>query len=502
MKGKVYLIGCGPGDPDLLTLKAANILKKADLVMFDRLVNRKILELVPNEAKQIYVGKMPGHCSLTQYEINEIMVEGALKGENVVRLKGGDPFVFGRGGEEALFLKENNVPFEIIPGISSAIAVPAYAGIPITYRSISSSFHVFTGSGAEGSVDHLNWKVISQLDGTLIFLMGMKNIEFITKNLIKYGKNAASPAAVIMDGTTSDQKTVTGNISNIVKKVWQSDIKNPSILVIGDVVNLKNELDWYETKKLFGRRIVITGPDNSNALVNSNYASVLLNEGAEIIYCPILKITYAMNEIFKLFDDIHSYDILLFTSKNSVESFKRAAREKKIDFRALNNIKIAAIGSATKRKLDEISLYPNIMPGEFTAKALADLVEKVCNPSKNIAVITSDIGGTSLIYDLEHRGFKANKIIAYYNCPNYKVKDWFNGEWQRKIDAIIYTSPSAFRYMNEVIGQDFVQVYNPTIIAAIGPATKKAIEAAGYEVNVMSEEHVLDAALKNILDNF
>lgn len=502
MKGKVYLIGAGPGDPGLLTLKAVDVIKRANTIVFDRLINYEILKLARAEAELIDVGKMPGHHPIPQEIINGILAEKAVEGRAVARLKGGDPFVFGRGGEEALFLREKGIPFEVIPGVTSAVSVLAYAGIPITHRDLSSSFHVITGHEAEAKKDNLDWEAISKLNGTLVFLMGVKNMDFITKSLIKYGKSAATPAAVIMNGTTPGQRVVVGNLSDISEKTRKNGIKNPAVIVVGDVINLRQDLNWYETKKLFGKRILITGMNEREeweaGFTKNDSVTALIDEGAEVIHCPALKIIHILENMEKLLNEIVNYDILIFTSKNGVESFSRAMREKRFDVRRLKNIRIAAVGSKTKEKLEEMLIYPDIMPQEFTSSALLDVIkeEKI---GKNAAVITSDIGGKDLMNGLEQLGLKPRKIIAYKNQPNYEIRGRFLEEFKRGIDIAIFTSPSTFYYMKEIAGETMGGI-SKSIIAAIGPTTKKAIEGEGYRVDVIPREHTLEGVIREILE--
>lgn len=257
MKSKVYLIGAGPGDEKLLTQKAVEIIKKADVIVHDRLISKNILKLAKNNARFINVGKEPNRHLVPQNKINEIIAKEAEKGNTVARIKGGDPFVFGRGGEEALYLRKRGVDFEVVPGITSSIAVPCYAGIPVTHRGVSSSFHVITGHKSDDS--NLDWEVLSKISGTLIFLMGVKSAKDISKNLIKYGKDPKTPTAIIMKGTTLYQKTATCHLKDLVETLKKEGIKNPAVIVIGDVVKLRKKIDWFEEK--VPKKILVTGSE-------------------------------------------------------------------------------------------------------------------------------------------------------------------------------------------------------------------------------------------------
>ncbi|MDN5301512.1 MAG: uroporphyrinogen methyltransferase / synthase [Thermoanaerobacteraceae bacterium] len=508
MEGKVFLVGAGPGDPGLLTIKAAEIIRQADSIVYDRLANPEILELARDDAELIDVGKEPDSHPVPQEEINEILVEKALEGKRVVRLKGGDPFVFGRGGEEALFLAKNDIPFEVISGITSAIAVPAYAGIPVTHREMSSALHIFTGHGCAGKRKDIDWKILSKLDGTLIFLMGINNIDHIVENLLMYGKSPETPIAVIMEGTTPYQKTVSGTLSDILEKAKATGIKNPALIVVGDVVNLSRNLDWYEMglkqsreKKLSGKRILVTGifPEEDGIKPETEKEEIFLlkDEGAEVIHCPVLKISPVYQDLEELLEEIESYDLLVFTGKNGVESFIKALRKKRFDIRRLKSVRIAATGARTRQILEEHFLYPDIVPEEYTSANLLEMLREE-KSGKNAAVVTSDIGGEKLVEGLKRAGFKARKVVAYKNEPNYEKKEKLMKELDRGIDIAIFTSPSTFRYLQILSGEAFEKIRSVRI-AAIGPTTKKAIENEGFKVDIMPEEHTFEGIIREIL---
>mgnify|MGYP000058947385 CR=1 FL=1 len=506
MMGKVYLIGAGPGDVGLLTLKAVGAVKRADTIVFDRLINHEILKLAGGDAELIDVGKAPDYHPVPQERINEILAEKAMDGRMVARLKGGDPFVFGRGGEETLYLKEKEIPFEVIPGVTSAVSVLSYAGIPITHRGLSSSFHVITGHESDGKKENLDWEVISKLSGTLVFLMSVNNMDYITKSLIKFGKSPSTPAAVIMEGTTAKQKAVTGTLSDIFEKARNASIKNPAVIAIGDVVKLRERLNWYETKKLFGKRILIAGSgENMDGMISwfreelsmGDAVGMLKEEGAEVIHCPTIKITLIPENVEKMLDEIQNYDILVFTSKNGVESFARAMRRKRFDARRLNHIRIAAVGSKTRAKLEEMFIYSDMVPDEYTSKALLETLAK--EGDKSAAIITSDIGGEGLISGLECTGFKAQKIIGYKNEPNFEIRRMLLEELERGIDVVVFTSPSTFRYMQEIAGEAMGKIRR-ALIVAIGPTTKKAIEDEGFRVDIMPEEHTMEGVARKIIE--
>ncbi|MDI3481376.1 MAG: uroporphyrinogen methyltransferase / synthase [Tepidanaerobacteraceae bacterium] len=509
MEAKVFLVGAGPGDPGLLTLKAVEVIRHADSIVYDRLANHEILELARDDAELVDVGKRPDRHPVPQEEINRILAKKALEGKRVVRLKGGDPFVFGRGGEEALFLTKMGIPFEVIPGITSAIAVPAYAGIPVTHRNTSSALHIFTGHACAQRTEDIDWRIVAKLDGTLIFLMGLRKIDKIVENLLVYGKSPETPIAVIMEGTTLRQKTVCGRLSDIMEKVRSAAMKNPALIVVGDVVNLSKDLDWYEKglnrareREMSGKRILITGSlseedkDTGMRFLPQEVA-LLKNEGAEVIHCPVLKISPAYHDLEELLEKIECFDWLIFTSKNGVESFFAALGKKRFDARRLKNVRIAATGARTREMLEEHFLFPDVVPEEYTSLNLLEMLEQEKSVG-NVAVVTSDIGGEELISGLRRAGFCARKVVAYKNEPNYEKRDRLVRELDRGIDIAIFTSPSTFRSIQVLAGESIEKIKSARI-AAIGPTTKKAIEKEGFKVDIMPEEHTLEGIIREIL---
>lgn len=492
MSGIVYLIGAGPGDAGLLTVKAFEVIKNADVLVYDRLINEEILNMAKKSAEFVDVGKLPDDHKVPQWKINEIIAKKALLGKTVARIKGGDPFVFGRGGEEAEYLAERGIPYEVIPGITSAVAVLSYAGIPITHRNLSSSFHVITGHECEGKEKNLDWEILAKLDGTLVFLMGMKNLEIIVEKLLQYGKAHNTPTAIIMEGTTPDQKVVTGKLADITQKAHNEGMRNPAIIVVGDVVSLRDKLKWFESKKLFGKRILLTRTYEQS----SEMRRVLIDSGADVVVCPTIKITPFIDNIMKLLDEIGKYEYLIFTSVNGVSSFIQAIREKRFDLRKLNNIKIATIGSKTAEALSKIFLYTDIIPDEYTSQSMADKLKKYVK-GKNVALLTSDIGGDILTKNL--KGYAhIEKVIAYKNEPNYEIKDKLLKELHKGIDIAVFTSTSTFNYMHKIIG-DEINLLKRCKIAAIGPITKKAVEDKDFKVSIIPDNYTTQKLVEEIL---
>ena len=348
MNGTVYLVGAGPGDIGLLTIKGLKCLKKADVVVYDFHLNAQVLNYISHDAEFIYAGKRGGRHTMTQDEINAVLIEKAKEGKNTCRLKGGDPFVFGRGGEEAEALAKEGIEFEIVPGVSSAIAAPAYAGIPLTHRLYSSSFAVIPGyedpSKKESAID---WSRIATGVGTLVFLMAVKNVDQIAQKLIDNGRSPETPVAVIRWGTRPDQTTVIGTLSNIGELLKERDIKPPAVMVVGEVVKLRESLNWYEKKPLFGHRILATRE-------HAEGFELLEELGAEIISFPTIEIVppESYDTLDQAIGVVESYDWLIFTSRNGVEYFFKRFFEKDRDIRDLKGIKICAIGTKTAAEVN------------------------------------------------------------------------------------------------------------------------------------------------------
>lgn len=477
----VYLVGAGADDAGLLTLKARDVLEKADVVIYDRLADDAILKFCAG-AKKIYVGKEAGRHTLKQHEINQLLVDEARQNKIVVRLKGGDPFVFGRGGEEALYLRENNLPFEIIPGVTSAIAVPAYAGIPVTHRGIATSFAVVTGHEDPTKPEStINWEKISTAVDTLIFLMGVANLPQIVAKLIENGRNPNTPAALIRWGTKPAQETIVTTL----EKAPSVKIQPPAIFVVGNVVNLREQLKWFDNKILFGKKILVT---RARAQA-SKLSSALKNLGADVIEAPTIKIT-APSDNYKAADtaikNLRGFDWIIFTSANGVEKFFERLKVHGLDARALN--KVAAIGSATAEKLSNFGIIADVVPKDFVAESLADALKNFVD-GKKVLLARAEVARNVLPDALKN--FGANVEVA----PIYKTEaetpaqiDFYS------VDLITFTSSSTV--------ENFVAAYGVPKIpcAAIGPITAQTLKNFGVTPAIVAEEFTIDGLVKAIED--
>lgn len=471
--GKVYLIGAGPGDEELLTLKAVRALESCTAVMYDRLIGGNILKYLKDDCEIYYCGKEPGCHYKTQEEINEMLVELAKKGHVVGRVKGGDPYVFGRGGEEALRVIEEDIEFEVIPGITSAISVLNYAGIPATHRGIAQSFHVFTGMTKE-KLD-IDWSNVAKLQGTLIFLMGLKNLNIISTELINSGKHKLTPCAVIRRGTTAKQEKVVGTLEDIEDKVKEAGFTSPCIIVVGDVVSLNSKLDWYENKPLFGKNICVTrSKEQSKQIVRK-----LQNLGAQVTEINAIKIKPTIENLKSFEDKFKAYNYIVLTSVNAVNIFFKYISENNIDVRDIKG-DFAVIGKATSNQLKEKGIMPKIIADQFVAEDLFERLKLKVKAGDKILIPCSSEARPYLKEQLEGLGALVDRVHIYDTVKG----DYKNVNSFEEVDMVIFTSPSTFKNLKAMIGIEAIKAKK---VLAIGPITEKALLEEGVECFVCNE---------------
>ncbi|MBU0567505.1 uroporphyrinogen-III C-methyltransferase [bacterium] len=490
MKGKVYLVGAGPGNPKLLTIKALECLKKADIVLYDCLVSEEILNSLDTQAELLCVGKRATKHKFGQEEINRLLLKAAKEKENVVRLKGGDPFVFGRGGEEAEFLMENGVQVEIVPAVTSSLAAPAYAGIALTHRDYSSELTIVTGRGKEGALVDFSRIARSK---TLVILMGLLEIERITGELIKFGRSKNEPVAVIRWGSRSCQQTVVGTLSDISAKV--KDLGPPAIIVVGEVVRLREKLNWFESRPLFGKKIVVTRA-RSQA---SELKEQLEDYGAQVIEFPTIRIAplpsyEKLNEAIKR---IRDYDWIIFTSQNGVDYFFRQLFKEKKDSRELRGIKIAAIGPKTAERLREFGLVADFQPEEYVAEAIVSGLKKEGVAGKKILIPRALVAREDLVLDLRKSGAEVDLVPCYQTLKEEAGKEEIEKLLENKeIDLITFTSSSTV--------SNFCSSFDHALLkevraAVIGPITKKTALKAGLKVEIVAKEYTIPGLVEAIV---
>jgi uroporphyrinogen III methyltransferase / synthase len=506
-KGIVYLVGAGPGDIGLLTVKGMHCLQKAEVVIYDFHLNAQILNYIDHNAEFIYAGKRGGHHTMTQDEINAAIVAKAKEGKIVCRLKGGDPFVFGRGGEEAQVLAREGISFEVVPGVSSSVAAPAYAGIPLTHRLYSSSFAVIPGyedtTKEESSID---WAKLATGVGTLVFLMAVKNIELLTAKLIENGRSPDTPVAVIRWGTRPDQKTLVSTLKDIAKLVRDKDIRPPAVTIVGEVVRLRDELNWYERKPMFGHRVLVTRE-------HSGGFESIEELGAEVIQFPTIEIAPPENwdELDRALDSIESYDWLIFTSTNGVRYFFSRLFERDRDIRELKGLKICAIGARTAASIKKFGIRVDLVPESFNAEGLIEAFIKEVKSEKLTVNSPELLKGRRFLLpraEVAREIFpdKVRQLGGVIDVPvAYRAvkPEWHGKRLKRflkegRITIATFTSAATFNNFREIMSEDADELLKGVTIAAIGPVTARTIEKAGRAVQIMPAEATIEAMVEEI----
>jgi uroporphyrinogen III methyltransferase/synthase len=500
VRGKVYLVGAGPGDPELITLKAARCLAEADVVIYDRLIDNRLLEIVPAKAELIYVGKKAAHHTIKQPEINQLLVNKAKEGKIVVRLKGGDPFLLGRGGEEAEALAGNNIPFEVVPGVTSATAVPAYAGIPVTHRSFASSLAIITGHEDPTKGDSkIAWDKLATGADTLVFLMGMGNLAQIADELIKNGRSPSTPVAVIREGTTPRQQTIVGTIADIATKAAKSGIESPALIVVGDVVKLQKQLRWFDKQPLFGKRVLVTRTRKQASALSQ----LLARHGALTVELPTIEIEVIPDN--KEFDQaiarLSDYSWLIFTSANGVEIFFGRLRALGRDVRALGKIKLCAIGPATAATLERYGLRADRIPQEYVSEAIADSFKDEDISGKRILLPRAAGAAPELVNRLGQLGAKIDEIAIYRAVsPKSGIEDGKQMLLAGEIDITTFTSSSTVEHLVSLLGSKWEAV-NRTRVACIGPVTAATAARLGVRVDVVAKEHTISGLVQALIED-
>lgn len=491
--GKVYLIGAGPGDPGLITLKGAECIGRADVVVYDYLASPELLRHAKTDADLIYVGKKGGDHTLSQSGINDLIVEKAKQGLVVARLKGGDPFVFGRGGEEAEVLIASGMTFEVVPGVTSAVAAPAYAGIPLTHRSYTSNVAFVTGhEDPEKPESRIDWASLAKGIGTLVFFMGVKNLHKIVTHLMDNGKPADTPVALVRWGTTAKQKTVTGNLNTIVEKAAQAGIKAPAIIIIGGVVNLRKTMKWFENRPLMGKTIIVTRAREQAGVLVQKLSAL----GANCLERPTIKVAPPKNwrSLDHAIDHLDQYSWLIFTSVNGVRFFFKRLFEKGLDTRVLGHIKTASIGPATSKKLLDIGIKSDIIPESYRAESIIESFSKVDIIGKKILLPRAREARPILPVELRKMGADVNEVTTYITTiDTEQANDLPQHLEAGKIDMITFTSSSTVKNFKMLLPEDrFETLIQNVAIASIGPITTETAQKLGFKVDMTATEYTID----------
>ena len=503
--GRVYLVGAGPGDPKLLTLRGKECLEEADVVIYDYLANPALLRHASKASVElIYVGRRGRGHYLEQPDINALLVAKAEEGKTVLRLKGGDPFIFGRGGEEAEVVADAGIPFEVVPGISAALACPAYAGIPITHRTMASSAAIVTGHEDPTKREPgVAWNAFAQDRGTLVILMGMRNLPTIVRSLLGEGKSPTTPVAVIRWGTRSAQRTVIGTLQDIVRKSTDAGIDPPATVVVGDVVMLREKLNWYERRPLFGKKVMVT-----RARSQAKECSDLLYQyGAETIECPTITMIPPADtsELDRAIDHIEQYHWAVFTSVNGVTYFMRHLHARHRDLRVLHGLRLCCIGPRTARELGTHGLIPDIVPETFQAEGIIDALTPLGLQGKRILIPRAEVARDVLPDTLRRLGAEVTVPAVYRTIrPESDVawaRDMLRGE---EIAVITFTSASTVRNFVDLFGgRDRAhELLSRTAIASIGPITRDMVKECGLVPTITASESTIPALVDAIVDHF
>jgi uroporphyrinogen III methyltransferase/synthase len=494
-KGFVVLVGAGPGDRGLLTVRGTEYLKKAQVVLYDRLVSEDILALIPAGAKKIDVGKESGHHPVVQEEINRILFEEALTGKLVVRLKGGDPFVFGRGGEELELLEANGIPFEVVPGITSAISAPAFAGIPITHRDYCSSFHIITGHQKMGKALSINFKALVSAGGTLVFLMGLSSLKNILDGLLSGGMDPGMPAAIIENGTRPGQRKVVGTIADLFDRALEKQIKSPAIIVVGKVCGLSDRFDWFSKRELAGTKIIVTRPKCSGGTLSDK----LRDLGAEVVDYPCIELREIEENprLEKAIDQLKDYAWLIFTSKNGVEILFESLKRRKKDLRALAGLKIAAIGSQTAETLAAYGIIADYVPKVYDGKHLAEGLCDISDADEKMLLLRALKGSLEITDVFKSKG-RTFDDIPVYDTEYVSAGSHYVEGLVRENPGIYVTFTSASTVDGFVRSMTGIELKNITGIC-IGNQTSQAAEKYGIR-HFTSEEASIDSMVRKIME--
>ncbi len=500
--GKVYLVGAGPGDPALITVKGRECIRCADVLIYDYLAAPALLAHADPDAEKIYVGKKGGDHTLSQEGINALIIEKAQAGKIVTRLKGGDPFIFGRGGEEAELLAEKGIVFEIVPGVTSAIAAPAYAGIPLTHRDFNATVAFVTGHEDPTKESSLiDWSALATGIGTVVFLMGVRNLQKIVDQLMSHGRAADTPVGVIRWGTRPIQKSVTGTLDNIVARVKESGLRAPAIIVVGSVVALRDRLKWFEDRPLFGRRILITRARQQASTLVQQLSAL----GADCIEFPTIEVvppdTWAPMD--HAIDKIADYDWLIFTSVNGVDFFFNRLFKKGKDVRALRQIRTAVIGPATARRLRDFGFTSDIIPETYRAESVVDAFKNEKMDSRHVLIPRAEEARPVLPDALRQMGATVDEVTAYRTRRTDDKKSTLLARLEAgQIDLITFTSSSTVRNFVSLLPADRVTALLSSVTtASIGPITSQTAADLGVRIDITATTYTITGlvdAIRNI----
>jgi uroporphyrinogen III methyltransferase / synthase len=501
--GYVYLIGAGPGDPGLITVKGCQYLAKAQVVLYDYLANDDLLRHAPKGAELIYAGKVGGEHNREQSQINELLVQKALEGKVVARLKGGDSFIFGRGGEECEALVAAGIPFEVVPGITAGVGATCYAGIPLTHRGVTTSVAFVTGHESHDKASsEIDWEGLSLGSGTVVFYMGVKNLPFITENLMAHGRSPETPVALIRWGTRPEQEVLTGTLADIAEKARHASFRAPAITVVGEVVNLRETLRWFDNRPLCRRSVLVTrGADQAG-----EFTSKLERLGARVYACPTIEITppASYRELDQAIDALASFDWIVFTSYNAVKYFFGRLSDHGLDTRALGRCRVCAVGPKTAAALTPFGVRADLVPEDYKAEGVVAAFSEMDMKEKRVLFPRGDRAREVVPDELRAMGAEVSAPVAYANVtPGQLPDDALRALEERRVDCVTFTSSSTVENLASMLGENrFLHLLEGVRVASIGPITSRSCQELGLDVHIEPAEYTLDALAAAMTHDF
>lgn len=502
-KGFVYLIGAGPGDPGLITVRGRECIALADVVVYDYLANEELLDHAAPDAELIYAGKIGGAHNHEQWQINALLVEKALAGKTVARLKGGDPFIFGRGGEECEALVANGIPFEIVPGVTAGIGAAAYAGIPLTHRNVTTSVAFVTGhEHPDKDSSEIDWERLSLGSGTIVFYMGVKNLPTITANLISHGRLPRTPVALIRWGTRSEQQVLEGTLENIADLASKNGFKAPAITVVGEVVNLRSRLAWFDRRPLFGKGIMVTRAADQAG----EFGELLRSRGARVFECPTIRLVPPQDnsELDSAIHGLSGFDWVIFTSVNAVQFFFTRLETLGLDSRALGGCRVCAVGPKTAASLLPHGIRADLVPTDYKAEGVVAEFRRMNPAGQKILFPRADKAREIIPRELTAMGALVTSPVAYCNViPDSMPTSALQALEERRIQCVTFTSSSTVENLAAMLGENrFLHLLEGVVIAAIGPITARTCRELGLEVHMEPQQYTLAAMTEEIVKYF
>lgn len=500
--GMVYLVGSGPGDPGLITLRGVECLARAQVVVYDYLANEQLLNHAPPSAERIYAGKIGGRHNQGQEEINALLVQKGSEGKIVVRLKGGDPFVFGRGGEECEALRAAGVPFEVIPGVTASVGASAYAGIPLTHRNYTASVTLVTGQeGKEKDESAIDWERLAQGNGTVVFYMGIKTLRRNMERLMQHGKSPLTPVALIRWGTLHKQRVLTGTVGDIADLADRSGFKPPAVTVVGEVVSLRDKLRWFDNRPLFGKKLIITRA----AAQAGEFATMLTERGAAVIECPTIR--FMEPEQWEPLDEslrnLAGYDWLVLTSGNAARTLFRRLETLGLDARALGSCRVCAVGPKTAEAIGTFGIRADLTAGDYKAEGVVAEFSRLDISGQSILYPRADLARETISRGLAAMGARVDCPVAYRTVlPDRLPAEAIFALEKRSVDCITFTSSSTVRNLARMLGEDrMLDMLKGVAVASIGPITSRSCRELGLRVDIEPASYTL-AALADAIEGF